>query len=85
MRGRCCGCAYAEPSLTFTIKWCSHNFICVMFSSQNPHIVLERTNFTVGQGRQCDLSVRDPKISKSLCKLKHMESEVNCSVDVSLC
>ncbi|KAH6766382.1 AAA-type ATPase family protein [Perilla frutescens var. hirtella] len=41
----------------------------------NPHVVLHRPTFTVGQGRQCDLWVRDTTISKSLCKLKHMESE----------
>ncbi|KAH6813966.1 AAA-type ATPase family protein [Perilla frutescens var. frutescens] len=41
----------------------------------NPHVVLYRPTFTVGQGRQCDLWVRDTTISKSLCKLKHMESE----------
>ncbi|KAL0371434.1 UNVERIFIED_CONTAM: Spastin [Sesamum angustifolium] len=43
--------------------------------SQNPHVVMERPTFTVGQGRQCDLWVRDPTVSKSLCNLKHMESE----------
>ncbi|KAI3449499.1 hypothetical protein Pfo_006164 [Paulownia fortunei] len=43
--------------------------------SQNPHVVMHRPTFTVGQGRQCDLWVRDPTVSKSLCNLKHMESE----------
>ncbi|KAK4418146.1 ATPase family AAA domain-containing protein 1 [Sesamum alatum] len=43
--------------------------------SQTPHVVMERPTFTVGQGRQCDLWVRDPTVSKSLCNLKHMESE----------
>ncbi|KAK6154195.1 hypothetical protein DH2020_013834 [Rehmannia glutinosa] len=43
--------------------------------SQNPHVVMHRPTFTVGQGRQCDLCVRDPTVSKSLCNLKHMESE----------
>lgn len=32
--------------------------------------------FTVGQGRKCDLCVGDPTVSKLLCSLKHMESEV---------
>ncbi|KAK6120213.1 hypothetical protein DH2020_046119 [Rehmannia glutinosa] len=41
----------------------------------NPHVVMHRPTFTVGQGRQCDLCVRDPTVSKSLCNLKHMESE----------
>lgn len=35
--------------------------------------------FTVGQGRQCDLSIGDPSISKTLCNLRCMESEV-CSL-----
>ncbi|GER43720.1 AAA-type ATPase family protein [Striga asiatica] len=43
--------------------------------SQNPHVVMNRPTFTVGQGRQCDLSVRDPRVGKSLCNLKHMASE----------
>ncbi|KAL3648017.1 hypothetical protein CASFOL_008985 [Castilleja foliolosa] len=48
--------------------------------SQNPHVVMHRPTFTVGQGRQFDLWVRDPSISKSLCNLKHMESEGGESV-----
>ncbi|KAG8370650.1 hypothetical protein BUALT_Bualt13G0005300 [Buddleja alternifolia] len=43
--------------------------------SKNPHVVMHRPTFTVGQGRQCDLWVGDPTVSKSLCTLKHMESE----------
>ncbi|PIN11316.1 AAA+-type ATPase [Handroanthus impetiginosus] len=43
--------------------------------SRNPHVVMRRPTFTVGQGRQCDLWVRDPTVDKSLCILKHMESE----------
>ncbi|GJY53029.1 ATPase [Tanacetum coccineum] len=31
--------------------------------------------FTVRQGRQCDLSIGDPSISKSLCSLRHIESQ----------
>ncbi|GFP85608.1 ATPase family aaa domain-containing protein 1 [Phtheirospermum japonicum] len=48
--------------------------------SQNPHVVMHRPTFTVGQGRQYDLWVRDPTVSKSLCNLKHMESEGGESV-----
>ncbi|KAL2518965.1 AAA-type ATPase family protein [Abeliophyllum distichum] len=44
-------------------------------SSQNPHVVLHHPTFTVGQGSQCDLWVGDPSVGKSLCNLKHMESE----------
>ncbi|KAG8389476.1 hypothetical protein BUALT_Bualt02G0233300 [Buddleja alternifolia] len=48
--------------------------------SQNPHVVMHHPTFTVGQGRQCDLWVRDPTVSKFLCNLKHMESEGGESV-----
>lgn len=44
--------------------------------SQNPHVVMDRPIFTVGQGRQCDLWLGgDPSISKSLCSLRHIESQ----------
>ncbi|KAK3041487.1 hypothetical protein RJ639_000464 [Escallonia herrerae] len=43
--------------------------------SQNPHVDIRRPIFTVGQGRQCDLWVGDPSVSKSLCSLRHIESE----------
>ncbi|KAL6499481.1 hypothetical protein OROGR_027391 [Orobanche gracilis] len=49
-------------------------------SSKNPHVVLNRLTFTVGQGRQYDLSVRNPRVGKSLCKLKHIKSEGGLSV-----
>ncbi|XP_059659545.1 uncharacterized protein LOC132306240 [Cornus florida] len=42
---------------------------------QNPHVLLSSPIFTVGQGRQCDLSIRDPSISKSLCNLTRVEPE----------
>ncbi|KAL3827835.1 hypothetical protein ACJIZ3_016637 [Penstemon smallii] len=48
--------------------------------SQKPHIVLCQPTFTVGQGSKYDLSVEDPTVSKSLCSLKHMESEGGASV-----
>ncbi|XP_011082476.1 uncharacterized protein LOC105165229 isoform X1 [Sesamum indicum] len=50
--------------------------------SQNPHVVMHRPTFTVGQGRQCDLWVGDPTVSKSLCSLKLMETEGGDSVTV---
>ncbi|XP_073310128.1 uncharacterized protein [Primulina huaijiensis] len=48
--------------------------------SQSPHIVMHRPTFTVGQGHQCDLCVGDAEVSKSLCSLKHIESEGGVSV-----
>ncbi|KAA8543111.1 hypothetical protein F0562_021394 [Nyssa sinensis] len=42
---------------------------------QNPHVVMRNPIFTVGQGRQCDLLLRDSSISKSLCNLRRIEHE----------
>nr|GEU87827.1 ATPase, AAA-type, core [Tanacetum cinerariifolium] len=54
------GCGSANPNVVMTL---------------NPHVVMDRSIFTVGQGRQCDLSICDPSISKSLCSLRHIESQ----------
>ncbi|XP_039012111.1 uncharacterized protein LOC120141249 isoform X4 [Hibiscus syriacus] len=43
--------------------------------SQNPHVVMCGTIFTVGQSRQCNLCLKDPNISTVLCKVKHVESD----------
>lgn len=45
---------------------------------------MHRPTYSVGQGRQCDLCIGDPSVSKSLCNLKHIEQEVNLifSLDV---
>lgn len=43
---------------------------------QNPHLSMCGL-FTVGQGRQCDLNLKDPPaVSNVLCKLRHMEVEL---------
>lgn len=44
-------------------------------SSQIPHVVMDRSLFTVGQSHQCDLCIGDPSISKSLCTIRFIESE----------
>ncbi|KAJ8898604.1 hypothetical protein K2173_004217 [Erythroxylum novogranatense] len=41
--------------------------------SQNPHLLLCGTLFTIGQSRQCNLWLNDPGISSILCKLRHIE------------
>ncbi|KAJ8749618.1 hypothetical protein K2173_026267 [Erythroxylum novogranatense] len=41
--------------------------------SQNPHLLMCGTLFTVGQSRQCNLWLNDPAISSILCKLRHIE------------
>ncbi|XP_074358423.1 uncharacterized protein LOC141697779 [Apium graveolens] len=43
--------------------------------SSNPHIVMHQPFFTVGQGRQCNLAVGDPTISKTLCNLRHIDAK----------
>ncbi|XP_050266466.1 uncharacterized protein LOC126710130 [Quercus robur] len=43
--------------------------------SQNPHLSMYGTTFSVGQGRQCNLWLKDPSISNTLCKLRHIERE----------
>ncbi|CAH9096056.1 unnamed protein product [Cuscuta epithymum] len=47
---------------------------------QIPHILLHQSTLTVGQGRQCDLWVGDPSVSKSLCNLKHIQTEKGSSI-----
>ncbi|XP_019197433.1 PREDICTED: uncharacterized protein LOC109191291 isoform X2 [Ipomoea nil] len=47
--------------------------------SQIPHVNMFHPTFTVGQGRQCDLCIGDASVSKSLCNLKHNESQKGIS------
>ncbi|KAJ6390499.1 hypothetical protein OIU77_024664 [Salix suchowensis] len=41
--------------------------------SQNPHMQIYSTLFTVGQSRHCNLWLNDSSISTILCKLRHIE------------
>ncbi|OVA14879.1 AAA+ ATPase domain [Macleaya cordata] len=41
--------------------------------SQNPHLLICGSPFTIGQSRHCNLWLRDPSVSSVLCKLKHIE------------
>ncbi|XXG79265.1 hypothetical protein AAC387_Pa09g0372 [Persea americana] len=41
--------------------------------SQNPHQLMDVNPFTVGQGQNCNLCLRDPSVSATLCKLRHVE------------
>ncbi|XP_012474044.1 uncharacterized protein LOC105790816 isoform X1 [Gossypium raimondii] len=43
--------------------------------SQNPHLVMCGTPFTVGQSHQCNLCLKDHNISAVLCKVKHIERD----------
>ncbi|GAY40927.1 hypothetical protein CUMW_055550 [Citrus unshiu] len=42
--------------------------------SQNSHLSMTGTVFTVGHNRQCDLYLKDPSISKNLCRLRRIEN-----------
>uniref|UniRef100_A0A1D1YT74 ATPase family AAA domain-containing protein 1 n=1 Tax=Anthurium amnicola TaxID=1678845 RepID=A0A1D1YT74_9ARAE len=41
--------------------------------SQNPHQPMHSSTFTVGQGKTCNLCLKDPNVSTVLCKLKQIE------------
>ncbi|KOM54409.1 hypothetical protein LR48_Vigan10g030100 [Vigna angularis] len=41
--------------------------------SQNPHVPISDLSFTVGQGRNCNLWLKDPTVGNMLCKLSHIE------------
>ncbi|KAL3328732.1 hypothetical protein AABB24_036050 [Solanum stoloniferum] len=48
--------------------------------SQNPHLVMHRPMYTVGQNRCSDLWIGDSTVSKDLCNLKHTETEKGVSI-----
>ncbi|GLU07398.1 hypothetical protein SLE2022_243580 [Rubroshorea leprosula] len=48
--------------------------------SQNPHLNMFGTLFTVGHGRQCDLWLKDPNVSNVLCKVKPLECDDGTAV-----
>ncbi|CAN4091439.1 unnamed protein product [Withania somnifera] len=48
--------------------------------SQNPHFVMHHSTYTVGQGRGSDLWIGDSTVSKTLCNLKHSETEKGVSI-----
>ncbi|RZB85277.1 Protein MSP1 isoform A [Glycine soja] len=41
--------------------------------SKTPHVCMTEPFFTVGQGRHCNLWLKDPTIGSVLCKLSHIE------------
>lgn len=42
--------------------------------SENSHLSMTGAVFTVGHNRQCDLYLKDPSISKNLCRLRRIEN-----------
>ncbi|XP_073223744.1 uncharacterized protein [Cicer arietinum] len=53
-------------------------------SSENPHLSMCEPIYTVGQGRQCNLWLKDPALSHVLCKLSHIEFAQHGSSSVAL-
>ncbi|KAG6500667.1 hypothetical protein ZIOFF_040517 [Zingiber officinale] len=41
--------------------------------SQNPHLLLSSPHFIVGQSPTCNLWLKDPSVSKTLCRLRHSQ------------
>ncbi|XP_047939920.1 uncharacterized protein LOC125187380 [Salvia hispanica] len=50
--------------------------------SQNSHVILHLPTLSVGKSERCGLWVIDPAVSKSLCSLKHIETERGVSETV---
>ncbi|XP_074278974.1 uncharacterized protein LOC141603047 isoform X1 [Silene latifolia] len=42
-------------------------------SAENPTLSIYGSEFTIGYGRQCDLSLRESPVSKNICKLNRVE------------
>ncbi|WOL18573.1 hypothetical protein Cni_G27370 [Canna indica] len=45
----------------------------VDFSVQNPHLFLFGSQFSVGQSPSCNLWLKEPSVSKTLCRLRHSQ------------
>ncbi|KAG6496748.1 hypothetical protein ZIOFF_044620 [Zingiber officinale] len=45
------------------------SIVCV----QNPHLLLSSPHFIVGQSPTCNLWLKDPSVSKTLCRLRHSQ------------
>ncbi|CAL8178958.1 unnamed protein product [Prunus armeniaca] len=52
--------------------------------SKNPHLFICDTVFTVGQSRDCNLCLKDPSISTTLCKLKHVKREGSSAAELEI-
>ncbi|BBH10403.1 AAA-type ATPase family protein [Prunus dulcis] len=50
----------------------------------NPHLFICDTVFTVGQSRDCNLCLKDPSISTTLCKLKHVKREGSSAAELEI-
>ncbi|CAM8925057.1 unnamed protein product [Rhodiola kirilowii] len=65
-----------KKPLTRQVAW---GRLISQHTSQNPHMLICGSLFTIGQSRTCNLYVRDPSVSKELCQLKHIE-QGGCNV-----
>ncbi|KAK1647846.1 hypothetical protein QYE76_065651 [Lolium multiflorum] len=51
--------------------------------SQSPHVSITVPQFCVGQGKRCNLLLKDQSVSKVLCKLMHTEQGGPCELEVT--
>ncbi|XP_047091258.1 uncharacterized protein LOC124703095 isoform X1 [Lolium rigidum] len=51
--------------------------------SQSPHLSITVPQFCVGQGKRCNLLLKDQSVSKVLCKLMHTEQGGPCELEVT--
>ncbi|RXH84347.1 hypothetical protein DVH24_027246 [Malus domestica] len=56
----------------------------LMQSSWNPHQFICETVFTVGQSHECHLCLKDPSISTTLCKLKHVKRDGSSAAELEI-
>ncbi|KAB2609588.1 hypothetical protein D8674_042418 [Pyrus ussuriensis x Pyrus communis] len=52
--------------------------------SKNPHQFICETVFTVGQSCECHLCLKDPSISTTLCKLKHVKRDGSSAAELEI-
>ncbi|CAN6690487.1 unnamed protein product [Malus baccata var. baccata] len=52
--------------------------------SKNPHQFICETVFTVGQSHECHLCLKDPSISTTLCKLKHVKRDGSSAAELEI-
>lgn len=67
---------HSHASILITLLYL--NLFRAIFLSQNSHVILHLPTLSVGKSERCGLWVIDPAVSKSLCSLKHIETEVCC-------
>ncbi|KAK4800433.1 hypothetical protein SAY86_020920 [Trapa natans] len=65
--------AYQKQSSSFESPWCR----LLSQHAQNANIPISSPTFTIGSGRQCNISLKDHTISGALCRIKCTKREDN--------